>query len=145
MFYPYNRTSNLHLCDFSVRDSSLWKTDGKYRTALRVIFGGNRPALSCYNHLAESQSNPVSCSVWVFPTIKPVKQAGKIFFFIKACAADVECNLGKQGGVICADNLNLSVVACAFHAVFEDVLNCFRKPSRIALDKGPLSERLSTQ
>ncbi len=72
--YSYHKVLNLHLSDFQVRDSSLWKTNGKDCAAMRVIFGSNRPTLAGNNTFTKSQTDSVSCGARVFPAVESFKQ-----------------------------------------------------------------------
>ena len=127
MVYSYNREFTLHLCDFSVRDPSLWKTDGKYRASLRMIFCSNRPSLPDDNHPAKSQPDPISRPVCAFSTVKPLKYVRQSFFF-KSRAAVMNRNLSEQNRIRTV-NRNRSVIPRAFHTVFKDVLYCLRQPA----------------
>ena len=131
MVYSYNREFTLHLCDFSVRDPSLWKTDGKYRASLRMILCSNRPSLPDDNHPAESQPDPISRPVCAFSAVKPFKYVRQSFFF-KSRAAVMNRNFSEQNRIR-TDNRNRSVIPRAFHTVFKDVLYCLRQPARVAL------------
>ena len=51
MVYRYNKTFSLHLCDFQVRDSSLWKQMQKIAPPCGWFFAVLVP-LQYYNHLA---------------------------------------------------------------------------------------------
>lgn len=132
MVYSYNREFTLHLCDFSVRDPSLWKTDGKYRASLRMILCSNRPSLPDDNHPAESQPDPISRPVCAFSAVKPFKYVRQSFFF-KSRAAVMNRNFSEQNRIR-TDNRNRSVIPRAFHTVFKDVLYCLRQPARVALN-----------
>ena len=46
-------------------------------------------------------------------------------------------DFGKQH-VIRTDDFDQPVVACAFHAVFEDILDCLHKPAVVALNDDSL-------
>ena len=115
MFYSYNRTFNLHFCDFKVRDSSLWETNGKNRAALRVIFGGNRPP--CRVIIILQRANPIlyPVSTCVFSHDRTC-QTGRVNSSFQSPAAVVDGNLGIQW-VVLSNNLNLPVIACGFHAI----------------------------
>ena len=117
MVYSYNREFTLHLCDFSVRDPSLWKTDGKYRASLRMILCSNRPSLPDDNHPAESQPDPISRPVCAFSAVKPFKYVRQSFFF-KSRAAVMNRNFSEQNRIR-TDNRNRSVIPRAFHTVFK--------------------------
>ena len=112
-----------------MRDPSLWKTDDKHRAAPGMIPGGDGSALSCDYGPAQSQAYSVSGGAGILPPVKPVKKVWKVFFF-EACSAVMNCDFRKNGIVLTMD-INFSVIACAFHTVFEDVLKGFRQPVEI--------------
>jgi len=49
----------------------------------------------------------------------------------------MNCDFRKNGIVLTLD-INFSVIACAFHAVFEDILDCLHKPAVVALNDDSL-------
>ena len=96
------------------------KTQAKHCAALGVVFGGNRSAVSGYDSFTKRQADSIPGGLCALSPIESVKQPRQVFFG-KAFPAVMDSDFGENGSIL-ADDCDVSIVSCAFHAVFQNIL-----------------------